>query len=62
MYDAEIEAKNKKILELENNSYQYDYQDFSREVNPEDSNNSLAFHLIFHNVLKKKFSIKCIIY
>lgn len=35
LYDSEIEAKNKKIAELENNSYQYDFQDFSRKNTPE---------------------------
>lgn len=58
LYDAEIEAKNKKILELENNSYQYDYQDFSREVNPEDSNNSFGIRFNIPQYFEKEIQHK----
>lgn len=41
LYDAEIEAKNKKIAELEHSTYNYDYQNFSKKNTFEDNINSI---------------------
>lgn len=43
LYEQEIDAKNKKIIELENSPYQYDYQSFHKATDSIKSNsNSIA--------------------
>lgn len=58
LYDAEIDAKNKKIVELESNSYQYEYQGFSQGFNPEDSNNSFSIPFDISQYFEKEIQYK----
>lgn len=47
LYEQEIEAKNKKIVELENSSYQYDYQSFTEKNENEESKASSCFQISY---------------
>lgn len=58
LYDAEIEAKNKKITELENNSYLYDYQEFAKKTNDQEIKNSININYDIPQYFEKETQFK----